>query len=376
MRNGLKPPVEILKAYFPTDGADFHQAEFCFKKAGDDRGLMTARAFLCEQKARSSKAQGNFDSFVTESEEAIELFLHLQLINNVSKCLENLGEFGRAAGMCQWTMRVLELFSCEVIALWYDQKNYKKAAELFQSARLFERASDSYHLNQNYDKAAELLHLGSLYDELIKYLSQYLTHRQKRFVPKLTMLIRNNHLIEPESRRRYGRICSLLLKQGRVSPSLKGQCIGLLGSEEVKEQCYKEFAMTGHLADLYRGQGRYVDLYQLLVEDGQLESALDLVASKSLYESISQCKIETVFNFLHAERMLQDIHHETRLHPLPDQWNGNLPNYLLSLSIAWDTALGFITSIEKGEASQTFQGLHLTIVEKYLCLYVSKLSLA
>jgi hypothetical protein len=60
-------------------------------------------AFLSEQKARTCKANGDHEGFVKESENAIQFFLQVQLILEASKCLENLGEYGRAASKSKVT---------------------------------------------------------------------------------------------------------------------------------------------------------------------------------------------------------------------------------------------------------------------------------
>lgn len=82
-------------AYDPI--IDLNQAELCYKKANNDWGLTTVHAFLKEQAARSCKANDNHEGFIKESEEAVDLFLEVQLISNASKCLETLGRYEKAA---------------------------------------------------------------------------------------------------------------------------------------------------------------------------------------------------------------------------------------------------------------------------------------
>lgn len=59
-----------------------------------------------------------------------------------------------------------------MVDLWYDRMNYIKAAELFQLAHLFEKASECDHLIDNFSKAAEMLRMGNSYDRLITYLNE------------------------------------------------------------------------------------------------------------------------------------------------------------------------------------------------------------
>lgn len=74
-----------------------NQAETCFKKANDDRGLTTVRAFLKEQEAINWKILNHHDNFTKESEAAVELFLQVDLISSASKRLEDMEEYERAA---------------------------------------------------------------------------------------------------------------------------------------------------------------------------------------------------------------------------------------------------------------------------------------
>ena len=76
---------------------DLNQAETCFKKANDEPGLTTVRAFLKEQEAINWKILNHHDDFIKESEAAVELFLQVDLISNASKCLEEMEEYERAA---------------------------------------------------------------------------------------------------------------------------------------------------------------------------------------------------------------------------------------------------------------------------------------
>lgn len=69
----------------------------CFDKANDHLGLKTLRAFLKEETARSYKHQNNDAKFINESEEAIQLFLEVGRTSDVSRCMESLGQYDRAA---------------------------------------------------------------------------------------------------------------------------------------------------------------------------------------------------------------------------------------------------------------------------------------
>lgn len=311
---------------------NFESAQTCFQKADDDRGITTVRAFLKEQEARSYNAQNHHDNFIKESEAAVELFLQVQLISNASTCLENMEQYERAA----W--------------LWYDTKNYGKAAHLFQLADSFEKASQCYHFDGNFGKAAEVLRMGNLYDQLIAYLDE------------------NHDHIEPDFCQKYGRLCNLLLKQGRISPNLRAMTIKLLGSKEKQEQFFKKFEMTTHLAEFYERQGRSAELFQLLIEDGQLRPALD-AASKSHTRS-HEHEIETAFNLLHVQKLFWEQSTELSPSLFPSDWKDTLPHSLVSASADWNAVSRILNPVKKGQMSGTLAEVQNEIIKECLCLHI------
>lgn len=185
--------------------------------------------------------------------------------------------------------------------------------------------------------------------------------------------IRNRDHIEPNSCRKYGRLCNLLLKQGRVSPDHRALCIELLGSNEEKEQFFKEFEMVDHLVEFYKSQGRSVELFQLLIENGQLEPAVDVAAANKFHDRIQEREIKTVFNLLQAEKLLWGMENGSDPFLVPRKWNGNLPPYLLSVSTAWNTLSHILCSVKRGETFGTLAKVQNEIVKECLCIYVSRI---
>lgn len=186
--------------------------------------------------------------------------------------------------------------------------------------------------------------------------------------------IRNRHHIEPESCRKYSRLCNLLLKQGRVSPDHRALSIELLGTNEEKEQFFKEFEMADQLAELYQSQGRTAELFQLLIEDGQLGPALEVAAANKFHDRIQEREIKTVFNLLQAEKLFWGMENESDPFLIPRVWNDNLPPYLQSVSTAWNTLSHILCSVEKGEMFGTLAKVQNEIVKECLCIYVSTIS--
>jgi hypothetical protein len=185
---------------------------------------------------------------------------------------------------------------------------------------------------------------------------------------ELITMNRNLNLISPASRRRYGRLCNLLLNQGRISPGLRAIGIELLGSDQAKELFLKEFQMTSHLANLYKSQGRDVDLLHLLIEDGQVGPALDVITSKNLYAIVPERELGLVFNLVIAGRMWGN--EIELLSWLPRGWERSAPPSLLALSTAWDVASSVLASIKKGDMSVQLSNIHNTTIKECLCILV------
>lgn len=182
-------------------------------------------------------------------------------------------------------------------------------------------------------------------------------------------IVRNHNDSEPDSCRKYGRLCNLLLKQGRISPNLRAMTIELLGSHEKKEQFFKEFEMNTHLAEFYERQGRSAELFQLLIEDGQLRPALD-AASKS-YAGSHEQEIETAFNLLHVQKLFWE--QPTELDPLllPSDWKNILPHSLISASADWNAVSRILNPVKKGQMSVTLADVQNEVIKECLCLHVS-----
>lgn len=160
----------------------------------------------------------------------------------------------------------------------------------------------------------------------------------------------------------------MLLNQGRISPGLRAIGIELLGSDETKELFLKEFQMTSQLANLYRTQGRDVDLFHLLIEDGQVGPALDVITTKNLYASIPERELGLLFNLVIAGRMWGN---ETELLSwLPRGWKTSAPPSLLDLSTAWDAASSVLVSIRKGDISIQLANIDNMTIKECVCIFV------
>ncbi|MCJ1266903.1 hypothetical protein MMC22_006788 [Lobaria immixta] len=144
--------------------------------------------------------------------------------------------------------------------------------------------------------------------------------------------------------------------------------IKFLGSNEKKEQFFKEFEMTTHLAEFYERQGRSAELFQLLIEDGQLRPALD-AASKSHTRS-HEHEIETAFNLLHVQKLFWEQSTELGPSIFPSDWKDTLPHSLVSASADWNAVSRILNLVKKGQMCGALAEVQNEIIKECLCLYI------
>lgn len=77
---------------------NYTSALFCFEKAGDSQGSLLARAFLKEIEGNTCNANRDRNGYSSCLQEAVKLFLQVDLVENASQCLVQLGDYDRAAG--------------------------------------------------------------------------------------------------------------------------------------------------------------------------------------------------------------------------------------------------------------------------------------
>lgn len=107
----LPEKLAVLRAGATTDpklwvdrGSQFMEqtnyasALFCFNKAGDSRGSLSARAFLKEADGKTFRANGDRNGYSSCLQEAVKLFLQVDLIENACQSLKQLGDYDGAAG--------------------------------------------------------------------------------------------------------------------------------------------------------------------------------------------------------------------------------------------------------------------------------------
>ncbi|KAJ5519217.1 DNA helicase UvrD-like C-terminal [Penicillium expansum] len=243
----------------------FAEALFCYKKANDSRGMTHSQACLHEQEGRSHRAAGDTEEFAACYEKAIALFLEIGLITEAAMCYEGLGQFGKVA------------------EIWKDREQYQKAATFYEKGALFTEASECYHSCGQYEAAIEVLRRGDQFDELVTY-----ANRNREYLSEPTLL-------------RYSRLCNILLKQGRVSASLRAITINMLGSDVSKIAFFKEFEMWDQLRALYSSKSRWFEYYDLSVAVGDIPAAISTLLVHKLMPVVDKPVVEKLFNYSMVE---------------------------------------------------------------------------
>ncbi|KAL9130021.1 MAG: hypothetical protein Q9175_007131 [Cornicularia normoerica] len=248
----------------------YKDALMAFRRAGDTQGEIRVQGFLKEEDGKL--CHNDIEGFTRNMRIAIEYFLKVNLVGDAVRVLMTLGELGEAAEM------------------WFQYREYTRAAPLFADAGLYAKAAECHHRLRHHSEAAASLRQGSHYNQLVSYVDE---HSQN---------------IPSDSLRGYSLLCKLLLKQKKISPEHWKHAIRLLGSLDEQEACFLEYGMDEQLADLYINQKRHKDLYDLFSRTGQLERALDLDLSKDLFRSaagIPESEILKLLDYVWAGKMVK-----------------------------------------------------------------------
>ena len=84
-----------------------------------------------------------------------------------------------------------------------------------------------------------------------------------------------------------------------------------LGSLEAQELCFVEYQMVEELAELYLTQRRYVDLFRLHLQQGNLEKALSVPFNNEMVVDIPEQRILDVIDHVAAKHLLENLNSRT-----------------------------------------------------------------
>ncbi|KGO54138.1 DNA helicase, UvrD-like, C-terminal [Penicillium expansum] len=312
----------------------FAEALFCYKKANDSRGMTHSQACLHEQEGRSHRAAGDTEEFAACYEKAIALFLEIGLITEAAMCYEGLGQFGKVA------------------EIWKDREQYQKAATFYEKGALFTEASECYHSCGQYEAAIEVLRRGDQFDELVTY-----ANRNREYLSEPTLL-------------RYSRLCNILLKQGRVSASLRAITINMLGSDVSKIAFFKEFEMWDQLRALYSSKSRWFEYYDLSVAVGDIPAAISTLLVHKLMPVVDKPVVEKLFNY----SMVEVLHSQRDLIPGKPERDGLLKSvkstYLEKLGAQWKSLLLLMDDFDDIDQPASVKHLDKGLLKDVFCLFV------
>ncbi|OQE34898.1 hypothetical protein PENCOP_c015G08976 [Penicillium coprophilum] len=312
----------------------FAEALFCYKKANDPRGMTHSQACLYEQEGRSHRAARNTEEFTTCYEKAIVLFLEIGLVTEAATCYEGLGQFDKVA------------------EIWKGREQFQKAASFYEKGKLFTDASECYHVCGQYEAAIEVLRRGDQFDELVTY-----ANRNREYLSESTLL-------------RYSRLCNILLRQGRVSASLRASTINMLGSDVSKVAFFKEFEMWDQLRALYSSKSRWFEYYDLSVAVGDIPAAINTLLVHKLIPVVDKPIVEKLFNYSMIEVFYAHRDIITGNRERDGMLKSVKSTYLEKLGVQWKALLQLIGDFEDVESPASVKNLEKGPLKDIFCLFV------
>ena len=251
----LRPGTSLDPKQWSRRGAEllhrrmYKDALRCFRKAHDGCGETTAEGHLREEEGRFCSATNDNEGFIRNLTLAVQCFLKVSLINDAVRNFVALGKPEDAA------------------KILFENKMFSEAARYFVDSGLSTKAIECHHLAGEFTEAAAIMNKERDYDRLVEYL-----HENREKIPASTL-------------QGYGRICKLLLKQNRISDKHRQYGIGLLGSSEEQEQCFREYGMDDDLGRLFATQSRHEDNFHLYFGKGDLDRAFEIAITGDLLQS-------------------------------------------------------------------------------------------
>ena len=103
-----------------------------------------------------------------------------------------------------------------------------------------------------------------------------------------------------DQQQRYRLLCKFLLKQGKISVQSEKYAFQIIGTSRDLEAYFAEYAMTEDLADLYLQEERPADCFNLLIEYGHLEGALEVFLDHPSLINVPEKTILKVLDYVWA----------------------------------------------------------------------------
>lgn len=183
-------------------------------------------------------------------------------------------------------------------------------------------------------------------------------------------LYRNREYLSEPTLLRYSRLCNILLKQGRVSASLRAITINMLGSDVSKIAFFKEFEMWDQLRALYSSKSRWFEYYDLSVAVGDIPAAISTLLVHKLMPVVDKPVVEKLFNY----SMVEVLHSQRDLIPGKPERDGLLKSvkstYLEKLGAQWKSLLLLMDDFDDIDQPASVKHLDKGLLKDVFCLFV------
>ena len=103
-----------------------------------------------------------------------------------------------------------------------------------------------------------------------------------------------------EQQQAYRLLCKILLKQDKIGVQSRKHAFQIIGTPRDLEIYFVEYAMVEDLAELYLEQGRPADGFELLLENGLLERALDVFLNHASRIDVPEKTILKILDYVWA----------------------------------------------------------------------------
>ncbi|KAA8911747.1 P-loop containing nucleoside triphosphate hydrolase protein [Sphaerosporella brunnea] len=245
----------------------YREANFCFKKANDEKGLTITGAHLKMEEGRGYRADGKPEKFLQLFAAAVDLFRAAGQSGNAAFCLEEMNRLEEAGD------------------IWFEIRNYDKAASLFTSCGAWRKAYETY-------------------DTIASYI----------------------------------KLCTILITQGRISSDFQPLIIDALGSDDEKEEFFRKFKLTKQLVTVLKSKLQYGKAFQELLFDGKLKDALRLGLEHIEEDaSIPAQEVVKLVHYMEFQKMIEYLPGRAMEWPQISCHLSKLPESLSHALSEWDS---------------------------------------
>jgi hypothetical protein len=135
----------------------------------------------------------------------------------------------------------------------------------------------------------------------------------------------------------YSRLCYLLLERKGIASSLRADILDALGTDSQKEEFYLQYEMTHRLVSLYKSQGNYKKVLDLLIDRGDLDAAWKVLRAYGKYLRIPghpEFVVIETYNYAEMKNLLGKLGTDPAHVPAPDDTSSIGVPYLPQLEVA------------------------------------------